>query len=63
MFARSPARSVRFLDLKNVAVADGKLTADALLAKDAGAALNTALGATVFTPGLAMGKLTVTPGT
>ena len=59
---RSAARTRRLLDLKNLAVADGKITADALLAKQGGDALNAAFGVTLFTPGLAMGKVTVTPG-
>lgn len=62
VFAKLGGKNTRLLDLKNVAVADGKITADALLAKQAGDALNTVFGVTLFTPGLAMGKVTVTPG-
>jgi hypothetical protein len=62
VYASLGGKNTRFLDLKNLAVADGKLTADAVLAKKAGDALNSTFGVTLFTPGLAIGKLTVTPG-
>jgi hypothetical protein len=62
VFASLGGKNTRLLDLKNLAVADGKITADALLAKQGGDALNAVFGVTLFTPGLAMGKVTVTPG-
>ena len=62
LFATIGSERVRLLDLKDVAVADGKITANALLAKAAADKLNAAFAVTLFTPGLAMGKVTVTPG-
>lgn len=53
---------VRLLDLKDVVISGGKGTANAVLAKAAAAKLNAAFGVTLFTPGLAIGKVTVTPG-
>ena len=62
VFASLGGKNTRLLDLKNLMLVSGTLTADALLAKQGGDALNAALGVTLFTPGLAMGKVTVTPG-
>lgn len=62
VFAKVGAQRIRLLDLSNVALADGKLTADAALAEKAAASLNTAFGVTLFTKAMPMGKVTVTPG-
>lgn len=62
LFATIGSERVRLLDLKDVVVADGKITANAVLAKAAAEKLNAAFAVTLFTPGLAMGKVTVTPG-
>lgn len=62
LFTTIGSERVRLLDLKDVAVADGKITANALLSKVAAEKLNAAFAVTLFTPGLAMGKVTVTPG-
>jgi hypothetical protein len=60
--AKIGAERVRLLDLKDVVIAGGKGTANATLAKAAATRLNAAFGVTLFTPGLAMGKVTVAPG-
>ncbi len=62
VFAQIGSERVRLLDLKDVVVADGKISANALLAEAAASKLNTAFAVTLFTPGLPMGKVTVTPG-
>ena len=62
VFAKVGSESVRLLDLKDVTVADGKISANALLAGAGAAKLNAAFAVTLFTPGLPMGKVTVTPG-
>ena len=61
VFATVGGGRLKLLKLTNIAVAGGKGTADATLAKPAAKALNAAFGVTLFTPGLAIGKLTVTP--
>ncbi len=62
VFAKVGSENVRLLDLKDVVVADGKISANALLAAAGAARLNTAFAGTTFTAGLPMGKVTVTPG-
>ena len=53
---------VPLLNLRNVVIAGGKGTANAFLTKGAADKLNAAFGVTLFTKGLAIGKVTVTPG-
>lgn len=62
VFAKVGDKRVRLLDLSNVTVTDGKILADAALARAAAERLNAAFTVTLFTSGMAMGKVAVTPG-
>ena len=62
VFATISTANVRLLNLKDVVVAGHTITANALLSEEAASQLNTALAVTTFTAGLAIGKVTVTPG-
>ena len=61
VFANFGAEKVRLLDLKDVTVVNGMISASAVLSQAAAAKLNTGLAVTTFVAGMPLGKIVVSP--